>query len=145
MNKERHNQIIHEVYKNYIEKYKQDKTPGIVYYTNPIQYRPYTIEEFIHHIKTDNDLSEKWGLKIEERELSLEERGELFRKTYPYNSVDDFAPSGMEVQSIGHQLNARYDRANIPTSLIIVTYENKTIEGYGECKRIFITINRRTN
>jgi hypothetical protein len=31
-------------------------------------------EEFINKIKTDVEFSEKWGLTIEERELSLEER-----------------------------------------------------------------------
>jgi hypothetical protein len=87
-------------------------------------------EEFINKCKTDTEFSETWGLKIEERELSLSERGELFRKTYPGKSVDDFAPSGMEVQSIRHQLDTRYNKSNIPTKLITITYNNKTIESY---------------
>jgi hypothetical protein len=86
--------------------------------------------EFIDKCKTDSKFSENWGLKIEERELSLEERGELFRKTYPGKSVDDFAPTGMEVQSIRHQLDTRYENANIPTKLITLTYNNETIESY---------------
>jgi hypothetical protein len=87
-------------------------------------------EEFINKCKTDTEFSETWGLKIEERELSLSERGELFRKTYPGKSVDDFAPSGMEVQSIRHQLDTRYNKANIPTKLITVTYKDNKIESY---------------
>ena len=79
---------------------------------------------------TDKEFSEEWGLEIEERELNLGERGELFRKTYPYSSVDDFAPGGMEVQSLSHQLNTRYDRAKVPTKLITATYNNETIEIY---------------
>jgi hypothetical protein len=90
----------------------------------------HTKEEFIDKCKTDTEFSEKWGLKIEERELSLSERGELFRKTYPGKSVDDFAPSGMEVQSIRHQLDTRYNKSNIPTKLNTIIYNDKTIESY---------------
>jgi RNA ligase len=49
-----------------------------------------------------------------ERELSINERLELFREAYPNNSIDDFAPGGMEVQSMKHQLDTRLDRAGIP-------------------------------
>jgi len=86
--------------------------------------------EFINKCKTDTEFSERWGLKIEEKELSLGERSELFRNTYSKKSVDDFAPSGMEIQSIKHQLNTRYDNANIPTKLITITYNDKRIESY---------------
>jgi hypothetical protein len=86
--------------------------------------------EFINKCKTNPEFSEKWGLKIEERELSLSERGELFRKTYPGKSVDDFAPSGMEVQSIRHQLDTRYNKSNIPTKLNTIIYNDKTIESH---------------
>jgi hypothetical protein len=90
----------------------------------------HTKKEFINKCKTDTGFSERWGLKIEERELSLSERGELFRKTYPGKSVDDFAPSGMEVQSIRHQLDTRYNKSNIPTKLNTIIYNDKTIESY---------------
>jgi hypothetical protein len=86
--------------------------------------------EFINKCKTDTEFSERWGLKIEEKELSLGERSELFRNTYSKKSVDDFAPSGMEIQSIKHQLNTRYDNANIPNKLIIIKYNDKRIESY---------------
>ena len=86
--------------------------------------------EFINKCKTDTEFSQRWGLKIEEKELSLGERSELFRNTYSKKSVDDFAPSGMEIQSIKHQLNTRYDNANIPNKLIIIKYNDKTIESY---------------
>jgi hypothetical protein len=91
-----------------------------------------TKDQFIDKCKIDNEFSERWGLKIEERELSLGERGELFRKTYPYNSVDDFAPEGMEIQSLSHQLNTRYEKAKIPTKLITVTYKNEIIKIYDQ-------------
>jgi hypothetical protein len=94
------------------------------------KYRKPDIGMFEVLIRHDKSFSERWGLKIEERELSLGERGELFRKTYPYNSVDDFAPSGMEIQSLSHQLNTRYEKAKIPTKLITLTYNDETIEIY---------------
>jgi len=50
-----------DCYANYLKKYEQDKTPGIVYYTDPLQYRTHSQEEFINKIKTDNDFAKKWG------------------------------------------------------------------------------------
>ena len=78
----------------------------------------------------DNEHKEWNRVDVKERELSLGERGELFRKEHPNKSVNDFAPNGMEVQSLNHQLNTRYNNANIPTKLITVTYKNETIESY---------------
>ena len=121
-------QIIDKVYKRYVMLPKE--LSDVISDNEKFNGRNLTQEEFINKCKTDAEFSEKWGLKIEERELSLEERGELFRKTYPGKSVDDFAPSGMEVQSIRHQLDARYNKANIPTKLITITYNNETIESY---------------
>lgn len=90
----------------------------------------YDKEEFINKCKTDKTFSEKWGLKIEERELSLSKRGELFRKIYPEKSLNDFSSGGMEVQSIRCQLNTRYNNSNIPIKLITITYNNETIKSY---------------
>ena len=50
-----------DCYANYLKKYEQDKTPGIVYYTDPLQYRPYTQEECINKIKTDDEFAKNWG------------------------------------------------------------------------------------
>jgi len=72
-------------------------------------------EEFVNICKINPEFSEKWGLKIEERELSLEER----RKLAKYDS--EFV-SPMTVES--------WDRNNIPTKLITLTYNNETIESY---------------
>ena len=134
MSKERYNQIIDEVYENYSKEYEKDNSIGILLLVkrvdNKLVYRKPGRETFIGLCKYDKSFSEKWGLKIEERELSLSERGELFRKTYPYNSVDDFAPGGMEIQSLSHQLNTRYEKAKIPTKLITVTHNNETVEIY---------------
>jgi thymidylate synthase len=50
-----------DCYQAYLKEYEQDKTPGIVYYTDPLQYRPYTQEEFINKIKTDDEFAKQWG------------------------------------------------------------------------------------
>jgi hypothetical protein len=77
----------------------------------------YPQEEFINKCKTDPDFSEKWGLKIEERELSLEER-KIHMSKY---SNDRIYPDWDE-----KFLNEK----NIPTKAITITYNDKTIESY---------------
>ena len=74
-------------------------------------------EEFINKCKTDSEFSEKWGLKIEERELSLDERDDLFDKQY--KSSDK---KGLEYEI---EINK-----NLPTKLITITYNGETIESY---------------
>ena len=121
MNKE---QIIGEVYENYFLKtenttletlhvpYQNTHLYGTV--SGPIsnaKFRPYTQEEFINKCKTDTEFSEKWGLKIEERELSLEEELE-----YMMGKV-------FSEEALTHQVNT-------PTKLITITYKDKTIESY---------------
>jgi thymidylate synthase len=71
-----------------------------------------------------------YGFQVYTRELSLNERGELFRKTYPNKSVDDFKPNGMEVQSITHQLNTRYNNANIPTRTISLMWNQRSVDTF---------------
>ena len=116
MNNEKMNQMIDNAWMNFSNAHH-----GILFVSK---------DDFIERIKDDPKFSKKWGLKIEERELSLGERGELFRKEHPNKSVNDFAPNGMEVQSLNHQLNTRYNNANIPTKLITITYNGTKIESY---------------
>jgi len=125
MNNERFNELIDDAYKNYSKQIIANNLHLL-----PASDLPSTQEEFINKIKTDDEFADKWGLKIEERELSLRERGDIFKIIYPDKSVDDFAPSGMEVQSLSHQLNTRYNNAKIPTRAISITYNNETIEIY---------------
>ena len=68
-----------DAYKNYLKKYEQDKTLGIVYYTEPLSYRPYWQEEFINKIKTDDEFANKWG-----------ELGPIYGKQWrKWNSISD--------------------------------------------------------
>ena len=114
MSKEKYNQIIDEVYKNYFLIKSMEKGPfGISGLILPK-------EEFINNCKTNPEFSEKWGLKIEERELSLLERYELMKKLDNWVSVHYKEPKTMEYM----------DSQNIPTKLITITYNNETIESY---------------
>ena len=136
MNNERYNQIIDEVYMKYIQHTVLgvnngfDRIQGHLdnclveydgyyeYFTNPsfqYGYRPHRKEKFINKCKTSPEFSERWGLKIIERELSLEER----RKLANYES--EFV-SPMTVES--------WDRNNIPSKLITFTYKDEKIEIY---------------
>jgi thymidylate synthase len=69
-----------------------------------------------------------YSFQVHTRELSLNERGEVFRKTYPGKSVDDFAPGGMEVQSLRSQLESRYNKANIPTRAISLMFNMRSVD-----------------
>jgi len=84
---------------------------------------PHTKEEFINKCKTDSEFSEKWGLKIEERELSLKERLNLVSTIIGEEKIRTYEDN-LE----------RVDKLNIPTKLITITYNNETIESY-ECKK----------
>ena len=76
--------------------------------------------EFINRCKTDTEFSEKWGLKIEERELSLEERKSIYENEYT---------GSVEVPN-NHWLNSKLTTRNIPTKLITITYKDTIIESY---------------
>jgi thymidylate synthase len=71
-----------------------------------------------------------YGFQVYTRELSLNERGELFRKTYPNKSVDEFKPNGMEIQSMTHQLDTRYNNANIPNRTISLMWNQRSVDTF---------------
>ena len=79
-------------------------------------------EEFINKCKTDPEFSEEWGLTIEERELSLEERYKIalpiWKEKYGL-LANMMVPTNVD--------NTPY---KIPTKLITITYNDKTIESY---------------
>jgi hypothetical protein len=129
--------IIDETYENYYNSTKDltletlhvpyQKTHLYGTLSRPIsnaKFRPYTQEEFINKCKTDSEFSEKWGLKIEERELSLEERCELGYKYVDSFEWDMLMGGGRE----GDEGNC--NDYYIPTKLITITYNDKTIESY---------------
>jgi len=108
MNKE---QIIDEVYNNYFIKKSVER--GSFGISGLILSK----EEFIDKCKTDSEFSEKWGLKIEERELSLGERVIHYETTL---GRLHFIPPTTDI----------LDKENIPTKLITLTYKDEKIEIY---------------
>jgi len=119
MSKERYNQIIDEVY----EKYEQ-KIISEGYYMLVAIGWPSTKEEFINKCKTDQEFSEKWGLKIEERELSLEERFDLAAKTYELFDPFDFGIPG----KVDHdEVDKLYPVAK---QIITLQYNEEKVEVY---------------
>ena len=125
MNKERYNQIINEAYENYTQT-KIIKTDGGETHISPIgHYNGMTKEEFINKCKTNPEFSEKWGLKIEERELSLEERIVIKNSKNIFISKGYIDDNGY-LNDIGR---LKLDKL-IPTKLITLTYNEQTIESY---------------
>ena len=132
MNNEEMNQIIDEAYENYRSKSKDLDLPENLYnkliddlnkdamfpIDNPS--RMLSKEQFINNCKTNTEFSEKWGLKIEERELSEKER--IVLSGYDYENRG----------GIGwNMLKETVDMDNsIPTKLITITYNDETVEIY---------------
>jgi hypothetical protein len=111
-------ELLGDAYKNYFIKKSSETGPFGIAGIIP------TKEEFIYDCKTDPEFSEKWGLKIEERELSLEERCELGYKYVDSFEWDMLMGGGRE----GDEGNC--NDYKIPTKLITITYNDKTIESY---------------
>ena len=120
------NQIIDEVYENYYNYMTTNfmETRWCKVEISPdgksIMGRMCNRDEFIIESKTQPGFSERWGLKIEERELSDDERSEIRDMQYFKNNLYR-ALKGSDT---------KIDWENIPTKLITITYNNETIESY---------------
>ena len=123
MNKE---QIIDEVYENYSKEYEKDNSIGMCLLYKRLDgkktYRKPDKEMFVGLCNHDKTFSEKWGLKIEERELSLEERMILCKEKWDYSWNRT-----INLEDIEWRMNNEW---NISTKLITLTYNNETIESY---------------
>ena len=127
MNKEQQ-EIIDEAYENFVNWALSEENQNN---KNEIVKIPSSKEIFIKRIKGDNEIikkmgkiycdkfSERWGLKIEERELSLEERTIIFQ-----NSEHSKHINLIKFKDIG-ELNKV-----IPTKLITITYNDTKLESY---------------
>ena len=141
MNNERYNQIIDEAYENYLNyplATIHDYRTNILYQNiskgwcilnglsmvSPHPTRYLTKEEFINKCITDPEFSERWGLKIEERELSLEERyNKWFNNNYETGMERFFDPN--ELPDFD---NSYYEPT--PIKVVTVTYKDEKIEVY---------------
>jgi hypothetical protein len=128
-------QMIDDAHQNYVKETMFDSNPK---WLEPIPVmdmqtgekimgaRQYSKEEFINKCKTDSEFSEKWGLKIEERELSLEERRILWnKKVDPSENACEYV-DGLSIVD-AHDI---FNQDNVSTKLITLTYNNETIESY---------------
>ena len=127
MNKEQQ-ELLDEVYENYSKKMMYHPVENWLDDGNGEKtYRQLSQEEFINKCKTDPEFSEKWGLTIEERELSLDERSFIAGSNHDEVSQNIKAFVGVDED---HTLHKHLDEINTPTKLITITYNNKTILSY---------------
>jgi hypothetical protein len=121
MNKEQQ-ELVGDAYKNHILNLSSVEIHDVLQHDNLI-----TQEEFINKIKTDDEFAKKWGLTIEVRELSQEERFKIAYKNLELRKKLE-SESAMLHYPSGH--SKVMDDANIPTRAISLTYNDKTIESY---------------
>ena len=133
MNKE---QIIDEAYSNYCyscvreaKKQEQEMKERGGWLTLCLTPFFENKEQFLNLIKTDTEFSEKWGLKIEERELNRKERGDYY---YKHGNIEGIVEGSLDRPMWENDETAHkwYDKRNVPTKLITLTYNNEAIESY---------------
>ena len=128
MNKE---QIIDEAYENYnnymLENFMETRWCKVEISPDgrSITGRKCNRDEFVIESKTQPGFSEKWGLKIEERELSLEDRVRIYALKEGQTYEEFVTNWNTDVQ-----WNEDLNDADIPTKQITITYNNETIESY---------------
>jgi hypothetical protein len=121
--------LIGDCYKKYYTEWSKsvpgDGTFSSNEYSSPSKYEAcnFTKEEFINKIKTDDEFAKKWGVKVEVRELSLDERYVLAN----INGSKEKLPG--EPNYTEEQQHSMLDEL-VPTKAISLTYDNKTIENY---------------
>jgi hypothetical protein len=92
-------------------------------------YRQFAPVEFLNKCKTDKEFSEKWGLTIEERELSDKERVDIFNLKMIKEGIRTQIPT-VGVDESYWKESLEKTKHNIPTKLITITYNNKTATSY---------------
>ena len=115
MSKENYDQIIDEVYNRY--------------YHHKDTFGPLTIAQFVEEIKTNNEFAERWGIKIEERELSLEERVEYFNS----KMISEGIRTQIATVDVGESYwkkSLEETNHNIPIKVIAISYNNEKTEIY---------------
>jgi hypothetical protein len=98
-------------------------------------YERLTKEEFINKIKTDDEFAKKWGLSIQERELSWEERRDLLTpEQYDGTALNKYGHKDCGFGDISpftdKVIHYWMNLHNIPTKLITISYNDQTIESY---------------
>ena len=139
MSKERYNQIVDDAYENYEKEIPPEQVVGndlnllrnamiwkgkTDHLSGYQIYERFNREEFINKCKTDQEFSERWGLKIEEQMLSEERRYNIwFNNNYETGMERFFNP-----EELPDYDNSYYEPT--PKKEIIVTYQNEKIKFY---------------
>ncbi len=108
-------ELLNEVYRKYADSHEYFVDGWL--HVIPMEHSK---ETFINKCKTDPEFSKKWGLKIEERELSTDERNKWFQINL--NGNNPLMKSDWKDYEL--------DQQNTPTKLITITYNDKKIESY---------------
>ena len=122
--------LLHIFNENQLEHYGKDE-PDLLndaymgYYWIMGDKIKLTKDEFIKKCKTDIEFSQRWGLKIEERELSLEERWKIY-----YKKELDINRKHPEWDSFEDNAMKNLNSLSVPTKLITIKYNDKKIESY---------------
>jgi hypothetical protein len=114
MNKEQE-ELLNEVYRKYADSHEYFVDGWL--HVIPMEHSK---ETFVNECKTNTEFSKKWGLKIEERELSTDERNKWFQINL--NGNNPLMKSDWKDYEL--------DQQNIPTKLFTISYNDKTIESY---------------
>jgi len=93
-----------------------------------------TKDEFIKKCKTDIEFSQRWRLKIEERELNLDERAKLHPNPENFYDIHGTFSISDSIEDSNFPdkdwLHEQFNKGGIPTKLITVNYKNEKIESY---------------
>jgi hypothetical protein len=135
MNKEQQ-ELLDEAYRKYADSHQ--------YFVNGwLHVIPmlHSNETFINECIIDTEFSEKWRLKIEERELSLDERAKLHSNTEMFYNINGTFSIQNSIEDSNfpdkNWLHEQFDKGGIPTKLITITYNDKTIESYEYYSNIY--------
>ena len=125
MNKEQQD-LLDKAYENYSKEYEKDNSIGMCLLVARMDgkktYRKPNKEMFVGLCTSDKTFSEKWGLTIEERELSLEERMGLCKEKWDYSWNRT-----INLEDIEWRMNNEW---NTPTRLITLEYKGIKTESY---------------
>ncbi len=113
--------MMEEAYKNYKLKHNFQINQGIEILCQ---------EEFIHSIKTDDEFAKAWGVIVEVRELSREERYNLMptKTGHSKGNIENRKKiNNFEGNTTGVSYHEEWlDSFCIPTKAISLTYNNQT-------------------
>ena len=127
MNKEQQ-VLLDEAYDSYSKAYEKDNSVGLTLLVKRVDgktmYRKPDKEMFIALCTHDKSFSDKWDLQIEEKELNLEKRYNLwFNNNYETGMERFFDPNNLPDFGDNYYVPT-------PTKLISVTYKGEKIEIY---------------